>query len=59
MTCPDCGGKTRTVDTAQTQNNETYRRKKCLECGRLIFTIEYEVEPDEQYRKDWNMNRKH
>lgn len=54
MICPECGGKIKVMETAQTENNETYRRKKCLECGRLIFTAEYEVEPTEQFRTEWS-----
>lgn len=50
MTCPECGGKIRTLETAQIGTEETYRRKKCVDCGRTMFTIEFEVEADEKYR---------
>jgi transcriptional regulator NrdR family protein len=50
MTCPECGGKIRTIETAQIGTEETYRRKKCTDCGRTMFTIEFEVDADEKYR---------
>ena len=38
MKCP-CGGELRVNDTV-TNGLRTYRRRKCKECGRIIFTTE-------------------
>lgn len=51
MTCPKCAGKLLVVDTVQNKDdNETYRRKVCSSCGEVIFTMEFAVERDEQFR---------
>ena len=60
MTCPVCGGSVTAVDTAHTCE-ETYRRRKCKECGHIFFTTESELKTsarDFRYhsvkrRKDW------
>lgn len=40
MVCPKCGGKVTVSDTMHGFDNDTYRRRKCLECGYLFHTIE-------------------
>lgn len=46
MTCPICNGDTKVMDTARNEE-AVYRRRKCLLCDRLIFTIELEADADE------------
>lgn len=40
MRCPECGGKVTVSDTLHGLDNDTYRRRKCLECGYIFHTIE-------------------
>lgn len=55
MTCPDCCGKVTVADTVHiTDTNEIYRKRKCLECGHVFYTTEFEVEKTEQFRNEWN-----
>lgn len=42
MTCPECGGKTKVMDTV-TISEEVYRRRKCLSCDKLFYTVEKNV----------------
>lgn len=42
MTCSDCGGHTKVMDTV-TIANEVYRRRRCLNCNKLFFTEEIDV----------------
>ena len=54
MVCTVCGGKLINTDTVRNfDDNESYRRKRCLECGHILYTIEFEAERDEHYRKLW------
>lgn len=54
MNCPKCGGKTGVTDTVHNLNDsETYRRRKCAECGNIFYTTEFDVDFDETYRKNW------
>ena len=43
LNCPICGGKTKVIDTRHTSNNETYRKKRCENCGEIFFTLEFDV----------------
>jgi transcriptional regulator NrdR family protein len=55
MNCSHCGGDTCVIITNyNTDTNERYRRRKCKTCGRVIWTIEFEVEFDDAYRNQWN-----
>lgn len=53
MVCPDCGGKLTVVDTVRDED-DVYRRRKCAVCGRLVYTLESEVEADAKYHSNWN-----
>jgi transcriptional regulator NrdR family protein len=55
MTCPKCKGKTQVYDTVHVSWNETYRARKCLDCGHVFFTAEFEVEPNKRFKKEWNL----
>lgn len=52
MKCPECGGKTTVADSSRS-DDEVMRKRKCLSCGRFTYTIEYEVENDETFHKQW------
>lgn len=55
MICPKCGGKLMVLDNVKNvDDNEIYRRKVCNSCGNVIFTVEYEVESNEEFKKTWN-----
>ena len=52
MNCPECGSESAVWDIAKARE-ELYRKRKCKVCGLKFCTIEYEVEYDENFRKDW------
>lgn len=55
MVCPECGGELRGIDSVHnTKENEVLRRKRCTKCGRLVITVEFEIERNEQFQRDWN-----
>ena len=59
MTCPNCGGKTRTTDTAAVYGS-VLRRRKCSGCGYVFFTEEVEAPEEEwpQLRQMLNAKRR-
>lgn len=42
MTCPVCGGKT-TVWDSKADCESVHRERKCLKCGHIFYTAEYEA----------------
>ena len=45
MICPECGGKTRVLDTRfNDEHNEIYRRRTCPICNHIFFTMEFEAD---------------
>ena len=54
MTCPKCDGKLKIRSTLLSDENEVYRQKKCLSCGYLFYTIEFEVENNKLLQKHLN-----
>lgn len=57
MVCPKCSGETRVIDVVKAKN-ENYRRILCKSCGHTFFTVEYETENNEIFRKNWNRNNR-
>ena len=55
MVCPKCKGKVKTLRTVDVSWNESYRQKKCLDCGHIFYTAEFEVEPNKRFKKEWNL----
>ena len=53
MTCPMCGGKCQTVETLDSPDNDVYRQKNCLHCGYKFFTLEFVVQNNEGFQKEW------
>ena len=54
MKCPICYGKTKVIDTRHTSDNETYRKRKCVECDHEFLSIEFEVFLTEKVMEKWN-----
>jgi hypothetical protein len=54
MKCPKCFGPVRVCDTTYTEENEIYRRKRCRNCGSIVYTLEFEVENNSALQEDWN-----
>lgn len=50
MICPECGEKTRTVQTYSWANGVLYRRRECLGCGCLFSTYETCDKPKRKQR---------
>ena len=46
MICPKCkSARLGVMDSVDDNDaNETYRKRKCLECGNIFFTVEFEAE---------------
>lgn len=48
--CQYCDGKLKTIAVVHdTENNEIYRKKKCLNCNRKSYTMEFEVEETQTF----------
>ena len=58
MKCPKCQGAIRVTDTVSTPLCEVYRRRKCVECDHTFFTVEFEVEQNEKFMKEWRENHR-
>lgn len=52
MKCPECNEKTTVLDTRRAPQ-EVYRHRKCTSCGHTFYTVEYEVEDDEKFKKEY------
>lgn len=46
MYCPECNNKTRVIDSRVVED-VVVRKRKCKECGYILFTEEIEVVNDE------------
>lgn len=45
MLCPNCQGKTKTVDSRMDASGDSvYRRHRCLQCGLDFRTIEIDLD---------------
>ena len=53
MICSMCGGQVSVTDSANKPDGEVYRRRKCKGCGRIFYTIEFEVEKTDQLMAEW------
>lgn len=43
MFCPNCKGKVRVIDNVNTPDNEMLRKKVCLDCGVVSFSLEHPI----------------
>lgn len=54
MYCPKCNeAKLRNIKSVNVPWNEIYKQKKCLSCGHTFYTVEFEVEPNKRFKKEW------
>lgn len=53
INCPKCEGLLKIRDYSKSSDGDLYRRRVCNKCGHTIFTIEFEVEQTEDFKKDW------
>lgn len=53
MNCPKCSGEVRARDTIHTAENEIYRKRKCISCGHVFYTLEFEVENNDSFQAEW------
>jgi transcriptional regulator NrdR family protein len=45
MTCPECGGKSKVVNTAK-DVDEVVRLRRCTVCNHPFYTAERDIDPD-------------
>lgn len=58
MNCPVCAGKLGTVMT-RADCEQVYRKRKCRDCGRIVYTAETESEEARAaIRRLWSGNEK-
>jgi transcriptional regulator NrdR family protein len=59
MNCPKCSGRALVVDSVLAEE-ENYRKRRCLDCNHVFYTVEYEAVRNEEFREQWKRNyRKH
>lgn len=57
--CPKCGGKSKSFNIVHNnKNKETYRERICLDCGRVFYTVEFDIPPTRRFLRDWFINSK-
>lgn len=55
MSCPKCGGDAKVIDTVNNfEDDEVYRKRKCDDCGHIIYSVEIEVQMSKQFLDRWN-----
>ena len=55
MKCPKCDSKkTSVVNKLISQDNEVYKKRACIACGHIFYTTEFEVDFNEQFKKEWD-----
>lgn len=56
MTCPKCNSTRIAIRDSvnNTEENETYRKRVCADCGRIFHTVEFEVEYNDRFKKEWH-----
>lgn len=53
MFCVSCGGRLEVIEVLR-DDDDIYRRRKCKNCGKLSFSHEEFIEPDDSFRSVWN-----
>lgn len=55
VSCPKCGaGRTGICDVVRNVFNEVYRERECKNCATTFYTMEYVVEENETFKKEWD-----
>lgn len=59
MVCPKCNGDVKAIDNVDNpKENEIYRARKCINCGHIFYTVEYEVIQNQRFAVDWAANHR-
>lgn len=54
LPCPKCESKVNVCERVHDRKrNETYRYGVCPNCGHEYYSVEFEVEPNEKFKKAW------
>ena len=54
MLCPRCHKKRSGVyETRHAEDGTVYRKHICRECAYIMYTAEFEVEPTDDFAKEW------
>lgn len=57
--CPKCGGISESFAIVHNKKDkETYRKRKCQNCGLVFYTVEFDVKPTRRLLGDWFLNSK-
>ena len=60
MLCKYCKRNTIVTDGVDNRDtDETYRLRVCTRCGHEFYTVEFPVEVDARFKKDWVKHHKH
>lgn len=55
MKCPKCGGEIKLLESINTPSNEIYRKRKCKDCKKIFYTIEFEVEDNKRFMDEYEV----
>jgi transcriptional regulator NrdR family protein len=58
MTCPECNGKTKVVDS-RTDEDSTLRRRECIDCGYRFSTVEVDKDMYERMMRKNEQKPRH
>lgn len=59
LVCPRCGEDAKVVDNVNNFfDDEVYRKRKCTDCGHIIYTVEREVQISKQFLDRWNKHHR-
>lgn len=59
MLCKFCKSNTIVVDGVDNRDtDETYRLRVCPRCGRSFYTVEFPVEVNDRFKRDWESHHK-
>lgn len=54
MLCNHCKSNTVVIDGVDNKDtDETYRLRVCPRCGRSYYTVEFPIEVNDRFKKDW------
>lgn len=61
MVCPVCGRKTKVIAVVNNKKQkEQYRKRRCTnrKCWSHFYTVEFKVDVNDRFMKDWKDNDK-